>query len=210
MIKPGISYINLDNPIDPHSGIDLYNWIEINAGPFAGIIPFVNLGTQNRFFIPLGSCTLALQATFMRAFTTPNKDNFKELKDISSMDKLGGDRTVRGYDEASIGLVSPGPHASLGPYSGYFANVANLEFRFPLTQSGTWGNFSGALFTDQGMLIPCEGLFKCSVVQEKAFGLSIGTGLRWKLPVGPLSLDYGISPIHKNTSRWHFQFGYSF
>ena len=215
MLKPGVSYVNLDNPFDPRSGVNLYNWIEISAGPFAGITPFVNLGTENRFYIPMGACTLALQATFMRTFMTPSEANFEELKDISSMDKLGGDRSVRGYAEKVIGMTST--TAPIGSYSGYFANIANVEFRFPLTQSGTWGNFSGALFVDQGMVIPCEGLFKCAsnksfrdLVKENAFGLSVGAGLRYKLPVGPLSLDYGISPIRAKTSRIHFQFGYAF
>jgi len=215
MVKPGISYINLDNPFDPHSGVDLYNWVEISAGPFARITPFVNWGTQNRFYFPMGSCTLALQATFMRTFITPNATNFDELKDISSMDRLGGDRSVRGYKEASIGLVSSTER--LGSYSGYFANIANVEFRFPLTQVSTWGNLSGALFADQGMLVPCEGLFACAgnlsfqqLVEKRAFGLSLGAGLRYKLPVGPLSLDYGISPIQPENWRVHVQFGYSF
>jgi outer membrane protein assembly factor BamA len=215
MLKPGISYINLDNPFDPRSGVNLYNWVEISAGPFAGVTPFLNLGTENRFYIPMGPCTLALQATFMRAFMTPNKNNFKELRDISSLDLLGGDRSVRGYKEGSIGMTStPRP---LGSLSGYFANIANIEFRFPLTQSGTWGNFSGALFVDQGMLVPCEDLFSCSstrsfdyLVKQNAFGLSVGAGIRYKLPVGPLSLDYGISLIRPKTSDFHFQFGYSF
>ena len=52
---------------------------------------------------------------------------------------LGGDRSVRGYKEGSIGMTST--TRPLGSFSGYFANIANIEFRFPLTQSGTSGKF---------------------------------------------------------------------
>jgi outer membrane protein assembly factor BamA len=215
MLKPGVSYANLDNPFDPRSGVNLYNWVELSVGPLAGTTSFVNWGTENRFYVPLGSCTLALQATFMRAFMTPNDTNFKELSAISSMDKLGGDRSVRGYEEGALGKTST--NKALGSYSGYLSNTANIELRFPITQSGTWGNFSGALFVDQGMLIPCEGLFKCGsdlsfddLVKTNAFGLSVGAGIRYKLPVGPLSVDYGISPLRPKNRNIHFQFGYAF
>jgi outer membrane protein assembly factor BamA len=215
MVKPGISFINLDNPFDPRSGIDLNNWLEL--GSSLSKSSFINIGTQNRFYIPLGPCVLALQASFIRSFSTPQGDNFRHIKNISALDKLGGDRSVRGYAEGSIGIEQS--KKALSRFSGYISNVANLELRFPLAKKeSALSNLWGALFVDQGLLLPCESLFQCGsglsfekVVKNHGFGLSVGAGLRYRLPVGPLSLDYGISPLpsHLN-SRIHFQFGYPF
>jgi outer membrane protein assembly factor BamA len=214
VLNPGISYIQLDNPFDPRSGLDINLWTELSGMPF-GESPFINLGNQNRFFIPLGPLTLALRANFMRAFIEPNAKNWDELKNASLvMDNLGGDRSIRGYEEGKIGITTG--VVLPGRYAGYFSYIANVELRFPITTKYTTGNFSGALFVDQGMAIPCSSLFRClenkpikSIVKENGFGLSLGTALRYMLPVGPISLDYGISPL-TGDSRVHVLFGYAF
>lgn len=213
MLKPGISLISLDNPTDPHSGIDLNNFAELSGGPLVGDPFFLNLGTQNKFYIPLGSTTLALQLSFMRAFIQPNSSNWEELSEVSAMDNLGGDRRVRGYQE---GTIRPS-HAinDAGQYGGYVLHTSSIEWRFPLTSPELLGNFSGALFVDQGMVFGCKN-FICiddvswnELVTNKEFGLSVGVGLRYNLPVGPISLDFAYSPLH-NDWRPHLQFGYAF
>ncbi len=213
MLKPGVAFTNLDNPTDPHRGFDSNNWVEISGGALIGNPFFLNLGTQNRGFIPLGALTLALQASFMRSFVEPTTDNWKSITKVSAMDNLGGDRNVRGYEEGEIGISSTrGPREA---FAGYFLNTANVELRFPLTSPELLGNFSGALFVDQGMLVPCNNLSCASeyslkeMVAKKGFALSFGAGLRYNLPVGPVSLDYAYSPIHYDW-RIHLQFGYSF
>jgi outer membrane protein assembly factor BamA len=213
VLRPGISFINLDNLFDPRLGVDMNLWTELSGGPLLGKPPFVNLGSQNRFFIPIGPLTLALQATLMRAFIEPNEANWQKLRNVSSLNELGGDRSIRGYQDAAIGIFE-----TKNPtfYSGYFSNTANVELRFPLTSNPKIGNISGAVFVDQGMLIPCSGLFKClesqslySIAKNRGFGLSLGAALRYSLPVGPISLDYGISPI-TGDNRIHVLFGYAF
>jgi len=215
VLKPGILFANLDNSLEPHQGVDLNLWTEFSGGPFLGNPFFINVGTQNRFFVPLGPLTLALRASFMRAFIEPNLHNWKELRDYSeAMDSLGGERSIRGYAEGSIGIYEL--HGNLGPLAGYLANIASVELRFPLAAKTSLGGFSGSVFADQGMLIPCSSLFKClddrsleTMVTSHGFGLSVGAGLTWSLPVGPLTLDYAISPLTGENS-FHFIFGFSF
>ncbi|MCA9508255.1 MAG: BamA/TamA family outer membrane protein, partial [Myxococcales bacterium] len=213
MLKTGLSFIKLDNATDPHSGIDVNSFFEISGGPFIGDPFFTNLGIQNKFYVPLKSTTLAFQFSLMRAFVRPNTKNWDELTEVSAMDNLGGDRRVRGYKEAAISPV----HSWLPSdnFGGYFLNTANIEWRFPLTNPEILGSFSGALFVDQGMVLSCRGL-SCSqdysfsqLITKMGFGLSVGAGLRYNLPVGPISLDYAYSPLH-NESRVHVQFGYAF
>ena len=159
-----------------------------------------------------------MQAIFMRAFIEPSEDNWKQLRDFSeSMDLLGGDRSIRGYAPGAIGILELNKSASRHEaYAGYFANVAKVELRFPITKKRALGNISGAVFVDQGMLVPCSALGQCmekdsleKIVSRSGFGLSVGAALRYNLPVGPISLDYGISPLN-GEGRFHLYFGFSF
>ena len=214
VLKPGISYVNLDNLFDPRFGVDTNNWVELSAGPFQGDIPFMNFGTQNRLFLPMGPFTWAFQSTFMFAFIKPSYDNFKHIKNYSSLDKLGGDRSLRGYDDGFIGIEAF--HQKPELFSGYFSNIANIELRFPLSSSLGFGSLSGAIFADQGTLFPSANLFHLGshetlkdLIDRHGFGFSFGASIRYLLPVGPVSLDYGIAPLHQQ-QRLHLQFGYAF
>lgn len=213
VLKPGISYINLDNPFDPRKGIDSNLWVEFSGGPLIGDPPYANVGIQNRFYVPVGPLTLAFQASFMRAFIHPSESNWKKLRNSSSMDALGGDRSVRGYREGYILVDSTTMETS--SYAGYFSMNTNMEVRFPITTKSSIGNFSGAVFFDQGMVIPCTEFLKCVDVlsgdslMARGLGISLGVALRYSLPVGPVSLDYGVSPL-TGDARVHLLFGYAF
>jgi outer membrane protein assembly factor BamA len=214
VLRPGVIYSVLDNPQDPKQGFDTDLWVELSGGPLLGNPPFTVWGTQNRFFIPMGPFTWALQATFMRAFIVPSTDNWNELRKGSSIDRIGGDRSIRGYHEGDIGIEIMGRTAHNN--AGYFLNTSNIELRFPLAAEGMLNNLAGAVFTDFGLLVPCDKLLSCfnapihsQMAKKRGIGLSIGASLRYKLPVGPISLDYGFSPLHRE-SRVHVLFGYAF
>lgn len=215
VLTPGISFADLDSLFEPRKGVDINLWSEISVGRFMGKVPFVNVGIQNRFFYPIGPLTIALQASFIRSFIEPSGTNWSKLRNGSfAIDQLGGDRSVRGYREGSIGILAL--EGTKSAFAGYFINTANIELRFPIAYDDSIGHLAGALFVDQGMLIPCSSLFNCmknksleTIIREDGFGLSIGAALRYSLPVGPISLDYGISPL-TGKSRWHILLGYSF
>ena len=111
----------------------------------------------------------------------------------------GGATTVRSFAERDLG-----PHDNHGhPVGGEFFTVFNVEYTFPI-----FGELQGAVFTDAGNLLP----------SSEAIGLNdmryaIGAGLRYKLPVGPIRLDYGVNPDpheFEDFGAFHFSFGFAF
>src|SRR5213082_1216346 len=111
----------------------------------------------------------------------------------------GGATTVRSFGERDLG-----PHDNHGhPVGGEFYTVFNVEYTFPI-----FGELQGAIFTDAGNLLPSSediGLSNMSY--------AIGAGLRYKLPVGPIRLDYGINPDphpDEDFGAFNFSFGFAF
>jgi outer membrane translocation and assembly module TamA len=93
------------------------------------------------------------------------------------------------------------------PEGGQSTLLANIELRRPIV-----GRMSGVLFMDMGM------------VDEESFQYnneirySLGAGIRFGTPVGPLRLDFGYKlnpqplPDGMEENRWriHFDIGHAF
>jgi outer membrane protein insertion porin family len=111
----------------------------------------------------------------------------------------GGATTVRSFGERDLG-----PHDNHGhPVGGEFFTVFNVEYTFPIL-----GELQGAIFTDAGNLLPSS-----EDVGLNDMRYAIGAGLRYKLPVGPIRLDYGINPDphpDEDFGAFHFSFGFAF
>src|SRR5881397_2173368 len=112
---------------------------------------------------------------------------------------IGGATTVRSFGERELG-----PHDNHGhPVGGEFFTVWNVEYTFPI-----FGELQGAVFTDAGNLLPTS-----EDVGLNDMRYAIGAGLRYKLPVGPIRLDYGINPDpheFEDFGAFHFSFGFAF
>ena len=111
----------------------------------------------------------------------------------------GGSDTVRSFGERDLGPHDHRDH----PLGGEFFTVFNIEYTFPI-----FGELQGALFTDAGNLLP--------TAEEPGLDdmrYAIGAGLRYKLPVGPIRLDYGVNPDPRpdeDFGAFHFSFGFAF
>jgi len=111
----------------------------------------------------------------------------------------GGVGSVRGYDTASLG-----PQDSLGnTIGGRRKIIGNAELFFPLPGAKA-GDQSVRLsvFADAGQIYD-----NGSQPQLESFRYSVGAGVAWNSPVGPLKFSYGY-PVNKKIGDrvQHFQF----
>lgn len=110
----------------------------------------------------------------------------------------GGSTTVRSFPERELGPKDKNGN----PVGGEFFSVLNAEFNFPV-----YGALQGAAFVDAGNL---KGRGEVGVSDMR---YAVGLGLRYKLPVGPLRLDYGYNPSRgpdEPIGAFHFSFGFAF
>ncbi len=112
---------------------------------------------------------------------------------------IGGSDTVRSFGYRDLGPHDPKGH----PIGGEFFTVFNVEYTFPI-----FGELQGAVFTDAGNLLPTS-----EEVGLNDMRYAVGAGLRYKLPVGPIRLDYGVNPdprADEDFGAFHFSFGFAF
>ena len=111
--------------------------------------------------------------------------------------RTGGDTTVRGYGYRDIGIALA--NGVIGP--GRYLAVGSVEWQRPLLRDGRPSEFENTVFVDAGAV--------ADKFQQLRPSVGIGTGLRWKSPIGPLQLDlaYGVK-IRK--VRLHVSVGFIF
>jgi outer membrane protein assembly factor BamA len=125
--------------------------------------------------------------------------------------RLGGERSVRGVDENSIGVFPSqlydqslvpatvdGVLASAGTRPGLFGAVANFEVRFSLIPQLFVGELKPAVFADAGVStddFDFDFDDADAVLNDRRYAFSVGAGLRYVLPVGPLAVDVAYSPF---------------
>ncbi|MDB5870134.1 MAG: surface antigen [Polaromonas sp.] len=111
--------------------------------------------------------------------------------------RTGGDNTVRGYGYRAIGIALP--NGAIGP--GRYLAVGSVEWQRPLTLKGQPSEFENTLFIDAGAV--------ADKAQDLRPSVGIGTGIRWKSPIGPLQIDlaYGLKV---KQARLHISVGFVF
>lgn len=186
-----------DSPLDAHRGI--YESFDLNVNPsflgsntsfgrFLGQTAYYHSLTSDGSLVWANSLRLGLERAF-GGHHIPISESFF----------TGGGSTLRGYSLNGAGpqrLVSVCPTGSPGcnetisvPVGGKELLIVNTELRFPLGISPPFvgGVLGGALFYDGGNVYTNVRL--SSTFSD--FSHTIGAGLRYKTPVGPIRVDIG-------------------
>ena len=188
-----------DSPVVPTRGFVFDQTFELAASGIGSEIEFFRTTARASYFIPIGKTLLEFGAR--AGLIRPLKESTGDITAIPIDERFfnGGSTTVRSFGERDLG-----PHDHRGhPLGGEFYTIFNVEYTFPL-----YGELQGAVFVDAGNLLPDAdnpGL------GDMRYG--IGAGLRYKLPIGPIRLDYGVNPNpreHEDIGAFHFSFGFAF
>jgi len=108
---------------------------------------------------------------------------------------LGGMQSIRGYETRKIGTRDPRTNEIIGGDKEWFVN---LEYIFPLYQSV---GLVGVAFFDAGDSWRGD-------ISDMEVKKSVGAGLRWFSPMGPLRLEYayGMDTIYDQDSHHKIEF----
>lgn len=176
-IKPYIKYDSRDDLFMPTEGMTHSFSVEYAGEYLASDIDYTKYLAESSIFFPLFwnfTMGLHVEGGYLddRSADTIDIDYVKFY--------LGGINSIRGFDKTDINGSRSGDSRIRG---GEKYVQFNAEITFPLTDKY---KLAGVLFYDRG------DVYRTS--EEIDFGdqfSSIGTGIRWNSPLGPLRIEYG-------------------
>jgi outer membrane protein insertion porin family len=184
-----------DNALLPTRGGFLDTRFEVSDRSYSPDIQFWNLTGRLSYLVPLPAA-LTLGASFQGGVIAPIQGT-QEIP-ISLRYFAGGTSSVRGFPFASLG-----PQVNGEAIGGEAFLALQVELRFPI-----WQDLHGAVFTDRG------GVWTdYTRVDLGDLRYSVGTGLRYLTPAGPLVADFAWNPARRaGEDGWafHFSIGYPF
>ena len=189
------NYDRRDSYSDPQKGYVAFAGVDYSNKLIASSFNFLQPKGYFAYYLPLGSRTTLITFVRMEGIKVFGGDQLPRDKKLF----LGGDYTVRGFDEDSVGPIGTDGR----PAGGQLLISSSSEI-----QTRLFRNFKLALFLDSGSLTNDFG-----TVSTASFRHSAGAGLRYVTPIGPLRLDYGFKldkRVGESVGRLHLAFGYSF
>jgi outer membrane protein insertion porin family len=170
-----------------------YQRINVEFAP-AGSLKYYRAMYQHQWFRPMfGAVTLALNGEIDYGSGIGGRP-YPIFKNFYA----GGIGSVRGYEGSSLG-----PRALNGdPLGGTSRIIANAELQFPFPGSGNDRTLRWFTFFDAGNVF-AEG----EKIDVSELRYSVGAGISWVSPIGPLKLSYGV-PVNSKTGdrKQNFQF----
>lgn len=130
-------------------------------------------------------------------------------KDVAIQDRffIGGD-TLRGFETGGIGPRDVDTGDSLG---GNTFAVGSVSLQFPLGLPQELG-VAGRVFTDFGTLFNLDQSGS-EIVDKSSLRASIGTGVSWRSPFGPIRVDFAVPVVKESfdeTELFRVSFGTRF
>jgi outer membrane protein insertion porin family len=193
-------YDDLDNPARPTSGLRAQ--IETEVAGLGGNTQYGAVEGRAWYFIPVYDERFVLKleanAGHMESFSN---------KDIPLQDRFfKGSDSFRGFARSGLGPKQTGNDGQLDSIGAKTYAIGTVELNFPLGLPEAWG-LEGAVFSDFGTVFNTDeasvanlsGLCNysgkpaaaanCTVFDKSSLRASIGAGVIWQSPFGPLRLE---------------------
>ncbi|HVI53023.1 MAG TPA: outer membrane protein assembly factor BamA [Candidatus Sulfotelmatobacter sp.] len=203
MFTHGLTWDHRDSRVDPTRGYVLKFGNDL-AGA-GGTQHFIRTSASAGQYFPIFDETVLALNTAAGVITGLDGEDVR----INQRYYLGGDN-LRGFKDAG---VSPRDKSTGDALGGLWDATASAEMTFPIGFPKEMG-VQGKLFTDMGTIGPtASGVDKSKVYESQSLRMSVGTGIVWRSPMGPINVDLGfpiMSDSHDENQIFRLNFGTRF
>jgi len=212
---------NLDNPVLPTNGFR--GQLDTTVAGLGGDTYYASIEAHAWYFIPIYEDKLVLKLEGNAGHMEPLPGKKVPLQDRFFM---GGD-TFRGFEKSGIGPRQVNNAGGTDAIGGQTYAIGTVEMSFPVGLPEEWG-IRGVAFSDfgtvfnapetsikrgQGTCTSKKSKKDCNVFDTVDLRMSVGGGLVWQSPFGPLRLDlaYPLLKADYDQTQWfNFSIGTSF
>ena len=198
-----LTYDDRDSVIEPTHG--LMYWFDTEVSGFGGDSQYVSGRTGASYYYPIFD-----QVVFNTLAEVGAIEGYSN-EDVAINERyyLGG-TTMRGFEQAGLGPRDISTNDSLGGNRFY---RGSMEFSFPVGLPEELG-IKGHAFSDVGSVFEVDGVDNDpNAVDEHALRASVGLGISWRSPFGPIRIDYS-EPVSQESydeeENFQFNFGTRF
>lgn len=208
------TYDDLDNPLKPTSGLRAQ--IETEIAGLGGTTQYGAVEARAWYFMPL----LDEKVVVKFEANAGHQESFGG-GDIPLQDRFfKGADSFRGFAKSGIGPKQTGNDGQMDSIGAQTYAIGTLEAAFPLGLPEAWG-LEGAVFSDFGTVFGTDekslahlvgncgpagkvGTANCDVFDSMGLRASVGAGVIWQSPFGPLRLEaaYPILKQETDTKEW--------
>ena len=202
---------NLDSPVKPTNGFR--GQIDSEIAGLGGDVYYGRLEAHGWYFMPVYSESVVLKiegnAGHIAGFNG---------RDVPLQDRFfKGVDTFRGFAASGVGPHQIGNDGDMDAIGGTTYAIGTVELTFPVGLPAEWG-IEGAVFSDFGTVFGApenslaDGAGSCStgtgqactVFDTAALRASIGAGIIWQSPFGPLrfEMNYPILKERYDDTEW--------
>lgn len=196
-----LTYDNRDSIIFPTEG--WYLWLDTEVTGFGGDSQYVSGKTGASFYYPVMDQVVLNLLGEVGAI-----EGYGDEKVAINERYYLGDSTLRGFDQAGVGPRDITTDDSLGG-NRFYRGTAELSFPLGLPEEL---GIQGHAFGDAGSLYNVD-VNDPSVVDENAIRASLGFGMSWRSPFGPVRVDFAVPVIKEDydeEKNFRFNFGTRF
>ena len=185
---------NRDSALIPTTG--RYQRANLEVAP-AGSLRYYRTTYQHQYFRPMNAAKTSVLA--LNGEIDYGKGLFGQRFPVFKNYFAGGIGSVRGFSGSSLQV---NPVANVDPTGGQARLVANAELQFPIP--GADRTLRWFSFVDAGQVFNLDAGEKINTANLR---YSVGLGISWISPVGPLKLSFG-HPLNAkaNDRKQQFQF----
>ncbi len=194
----GLSYDTRDDYYNPSRGWNNSISMEYAGGLLGGDSAYIKLQGISSYYRPIWK-SLVGHARLGLGYVTEGSNGKLPVYERFF---LGGIDSVRGFKYGNVSPVDPDTGERIGgEYMGYM----QLEAIFPLVKDM---GLNGVCFLDMGNVWDKDTGYDLGDLRK-----SIGTGIRWLSPMGPLRIEWGYNIDTRpgdDKSNWEFRIGGAF
>jgi outer membrane protein insertion porin family len=208
---------NLDNPLRPTNGFR--GQVVGEVAGLGGDVYYSSIEVHGWYFYPIYEEAVVLKLEGNAGQMWPFAGDDVPLQDRYFK---GGD-TFRGFQPAGVGPMQRGNDGDTDSIGGTTYAIGTVEMTFPIGLPEEWG-IGGAVFSDFGTIFGSEtdtelvgtgdckygATRDCLVFDTATFRASVGAGILWQSPFGPLRFEVAyplLKADYDKTEYFRFSIG---